>query len=484
MRRGTAFCIPLLISFVGWGPQVASAGSLSGAMHECRNSKAPMEKVEQCSLVISQSRDPGTLERAFNSRGLAYSQLGRFAEAVRDFTEVIRLDPKIAGYFDNRQNAYRGMGRLSDALADANAAVRLAPDYSFAYRGRAGVLADMGQFSPALRDFAKAISLDPSDAGLFVDRGKVLAKAGRQIDAVADFSRALEMDNGATGVTPAALRERGLIYKQMGNPAAARVDLTLFLRMQPNDADATQALAELDRAATPVVVAPPIAPAPAPAPKPEPPAPQASPKRDGSGTGFFVSASGYLLTNAHVVDGCSTIELPGPEGALSVRLIAKDRTNDLALLKADRAPAKFAQLRTGVRLGETVAAFGYPLLGVLSTTGNFTLGNVTSLTGLRDDTRYLQISTPVQPGNSGGPLLDASGNFVGVVSAKLNALLVMLATDGDIPQNVNFAIKSSVAATFMESNGVSFSTGLLGAPLAPADLADAAKAISTPVLCK
>lgn len=95
-----------------------------------------------------------------------------------------------------------------------------------------------------------------------------------------------------------------------------------------------------------------------------------------------------------------------------------------------------------------------------------------------------QASTPVQPGNSGGPLLDASGNFVGVVTAKLNALLVMLATNGDIPQNVNFAIKSSVAATFLESNGVAFSTGTLGTAVPSADLADIAKAVSMPVLCR
>jgi serine protease Do len=98
--------------------------------------------------------------------------------------------------------------------------------------------------------------------------------------------------------------------------------------------------------------------------------------------------------------------------------------------------------------------------------------------------RYLQISTPIQPGNSGGPLLDASGNFVGVVSAKLNVLLVMVATEGDIPQNVNFAIKSSVAATFLESNSVGFTTGIIGAALAPTDLGDRAKAVSLPVLCR
>jgi S1-C subfamily serine protease len=116
--------------------------------------------------------------------------------------------------------------------------------------------------------------------------------------------------------------------------------------------------------------------------------------KEGSGTGFFINAEGYVLTNAHVVDECSRIELPGAAESSPVRVIAKDKTNDLALVKTGVTPQKFALLRTGVRLGEQVAAFGYPLMGVLSSSGNFTLGNVTSLTGLRDDVRYLQISTP------------------------------------------------------------------------------------------
>jgi S1-C subfamily serine protease len=244
-------------------------------------------------------------------------------------------------------------------------------------------------------------------------------------------------------------------------------------------------LPELSTPASPAVPsAPPTPPArvPSGAAGPTPAGPRAA--KEGSGTGFFINAEGYVLTNAHVVDECSRIELPGATESSPVRVIAKDKTNDLALLKTGVTAQKFALLRTGVRLGEQVEAFGYPLMGVLSSSGNFTLGNVTSLTGLRDDVRYLQISTPVQPGNSGGPLLDASGNFVGIVSAKLNALVMMLETNGDIPQNVNFAIKSSVAATFLESNGVSFQSATLGAPLASADLADIAKAISMPVVCK
>jgi serine protease Do len=137
-----------------------------------------------------------------------------------------------------------------------------------------------------------------------------------------------------------------------------------------------------------------------------------------------------------------------------------------------------------VRLGEPVAAFGYPLTGVLSTSGNFTLGNVTALTGLMDDTRFVQVSTPIQPGNSGGPLLDENGNLVGVVTSKLNALQAMVATRGDIPQNVNFAIKGSVVATFLESNGVSFTVGNETTSLPPTDLAVLAKSLSVLVDCK
>jgi S1-C subfamily serine protease len=95
----------------------------------------------------------------------------------------------------------------------------------------------------------------------------------------------------------------------------------------------------------------------------------------------------------------------------------------------------FFALGSAVRL--TLAHRRAPLWG-------FTLGNVSALVGIGEDGRYLQISTPVQPGNSGGPLLDQSGNVVGVVSAKLNALKMMLATNGDIPENVSFAIRASI----------------------------------------
>lgn len=206
-----------------------------------------------------------------------------------------------------------------------------------------------------------------------------------------------------------------------------------------------------------------------------------------SGTGFFVSKMGHVLTNAHVVEGCTKILMTSIDGQPpSSAYVAKvDKINDLALLKTATAPLYIANFRTGARLGEAIAVFGYPLAGVLSTSGNFTLGNITALTGLADDSRHLQISAPVQGGNSGGPLLDEAGNVVGVIVAKLDALRVMVATKGEIPQNVNFAIRASVASAFMDGNGI---TPNLDAAertrMNPADLAERAKGMSVYIVCE
>lgn len=206
-----------------------------------------------------------------------------------------------------------------------------------------------------------------------------------------------------------------------------------------------------------------------------------------SGTGFFVSPEGHLLTNAHVVDKCRQflVTPPGTD-AMAAKLLAVDVANDLALLKISAAPSAVATIRPSIQLGEQVAIFGYPLSSVLSRNGNFTLGNITALAGLGDDSNRLQISAPVQPGNSGGPMIDQHGNLVGVVVSKLNAVKMAEAV-GDVPQNVNFAIKASVAINFMTSNGVGYTEASSPADtpaLTPVLLAEKAKAISAFILCK
>jgi S1-C subfamily serine protease len=152
-------------------------------------------------------------------------------------------------------------------------------------------------------------------------------------------------------------------------------------------------------------------------------------------------------------------------------------------LKIETKPEVSAALRTGVRIGESVSAFGFPLAGLLATGGNFTTGNVSAVAGLGNDTRFLQISAPVQPGNSGGPLLDQSGNVVGVVASKLNVLRLATATN-DVAQNVNFAIKTSVLTNFLEANGVNFTIAASGQPMQSADIAERAKDMSVLIVCE
>jgi S1-C subfamily serine protease/uncharacterized protein len=441
-------------------------------LRQCVNAKDPNEKIDHCSRVIGQSRSIGALTTAHNTRGLALMEIGRFAEAAQDFTFVIRYEPRVAGFYDNRQNAYRRSGQFDLALLDANMAIQLAPAYSFVYRGRANVYNDMRKPDLAIGDYNKAIELAPQDGGLFIDRGKIYRGQANFDQAIADFSHAIELDQKWT----AAFRERGLTYKQLGQSAKALADLDVYNKLAPGDPTVILALQDVSPSRAVNVPAPST-------PKQE--EPKAPTKPVSSGTGFYITTEGSVITNAHVVKGCSEIAVSAKAGEFSIAtVLATDTANDLALLKTNARPEKVAALRLMPRLGESVEAFGYPLADILARSGNFSLGNISALSGLGDDSRYLQISVPVQPGNSGGPLLDQHGNLVGIVSAKLNALNVMLQKEGDIPQNVNFALKASVAATFLQSNNVKFAAGESLQSMESPDLADLARALSVFVICR
>ncbi|MFG1424096.1 S1C family serine protease [Roseixanthobacter liquoris] len=203
-----------------------------------------------------------------------------------------------------------------------------------------------------------------------------------------------------------------------------------------------------------------------------------------SGTGFFVSERGYMLTNNHVVEGCKALKVVAVgDAARPAQLIARDATNDLALLKVDAAPKEVPALNPRPRVGDSVFVFGFPLSRLLASNGNFTVGNITAAAGLSDDTRMLQISAPVQPGNSGGPVLDQKGNIVGVVVSKLDALVVASAIK-DIPQNVNFAIKSAIAQNFLDANGIETRSDLKDKALEPSAVADLAKNFTARIECR
>ena len=204
---------------------------------------------------------------------------------------------------------------------------------------------------------------------------------------------------------------------------------------------------------------------------------------DSTGSGFFITAAGHLLTNAHVVEGCVRVSLTGGH---PLTVLDVDLGSDLALLKAASASPRAAlMLRQGrgVRLADSVVVAGYPLTGLLSSGLNVTTGAVSALAGPSDDRRLIQITAPVQPGNSGGPLLDTSGNVIGVVVSKLDAVKVASIT-GDIPQNVNFAISLGTLQAFLDANSIDYQTRASSSPKSNADVAEMARAAIVQIECR
>lgn len=171
-----------------------------------------------------------------------------------------------------------------------------------------------------------------------------------------------------------------------------------------------------------------------------------------TGSGFFVNKEGVVLTNAHVVEGCEDATLTGYGKA---RIVAVDKTNDFALLKvttpAATDPVRFR--RSGLQLGEAIYVLGFPLAGQLDNGLNFTSGIVSSLAGPANDSRALQLTAPIQAGNSGGPIADSAGLVVGVTQAKLNEVAA-IQSGGAFPQNVNFGIKAGLATSFLRANSI------------------------------
>ena len=191
----------------------------------------------------------------------------------------------------------------------------------------------------------------------------------------------------------------------------------------------------------------------------KPPAAKPLP-RVSSGSGIIVSRNGHVLTNQHVVRECGTHEvIDDADRKLKATLHAVDDARDLALLLVEERFAAAAPIRRDAspKLGEAVIVVGFPLVGVLGTRPTVGFGHISSTVGIRGNKNQMQISVPIQRGNSGGPVFDQSGNVIGIVVSKLDALKIAERV-GDLPQNVNFAIRGDVVRSFLEANNVVFTT--------------------------
>lgn len=181
--------------------------------------------------------------------------------------------------------------------------------------------------------------------------------------------------------------------------------------------------------------------------------------RVASGTGFFVSDAGHVVTNEHVIDGCTETRVHFKGEMVPAKVIADDSRNDLALLKIKEKPSAFLKLSgENPYLLQDIIAAGYPFGNKISSSIKVTRGVVSSLSGVADNISEIQIDAALQPGNSGGPLLDENGNVVGVAVAKLDAEFA-LEKFGTLPENTNFGIKVSVVKSLLDAHEVEYQIG-------------------------
>jgi hypothetical protein len=171
------------------------------------------------------------------------------------------------------------------------------------------------------------------------------------------------------------------------------------------------------------------------------------------GTCFAVSPDGLVLTAYHVIKGAAAVSVafPGKEPA-NAEVVRTSPSNDLALLRVPFPLGTFLPLaeRRSISVGDQVFTMGFPALDILGTEPKYTDGAISSLSGLAGEASLLQVTVPIQPGNSGGPLVNERGQVVGVVTSTASNLPFFAAT-GTFPQNVNWAISADYAAPLLDA---------------------------------
>jgi len=190
------------------------------------------------------------------------------------------------------------------------------------------------------------------------------------------------------------------------------------------------------------------------------------------GTGFLFSSSNFVITNYHLVKGSKSITIKLLHGQdIKAEVVANDKSNDIAFLKLDSIPdMNIGKIVLGdsskVRVGDKVFTVGYPLSNILGDRPKYSEGVINAISGVGSDPKSFQISIPIQPGNSGGPLFNEKGEVIGVVTSSLDAVATSQVA-GNIPQNVNFAIKSAFIKNLLPTlpEALISPTGLVPVPV-------------------
>ena len=204
-----------------------------------------------------------------------------------------------------------------------------------------------------------------------------------------------------------------------------------------------------------------------------------------SGTGFFINGTGDIVTAKHVVEQCPAMSVVYKDVEFPVSIRHTDDEWDLAVVHAALEPVDYAKLAPAavLKTGKDVIAFGFPLQGLLAPTPSLTSGILSNDQVIKGKNDILQITAPIQPGNSGGPLIGRDGATYGVIVSSLDEVSILLET-GALPQNVNFAISSVRLSLFLASSGVPWTPADDSSKLDTVEIAEQAKEYTVIVICR
>jgi S1-C subfamily serine protease len=367
--------------------------------------------------------------KAHYELGVIYDRLEHHQEAIASYKDAIQIDRDFFPAHVNLGFAYDDLGQKQNALASFREILRINPDYVDAHIYLGNSYRESDRYQESIASFKEAIRIDPKLVYVYFSLGDAYAKLGQYQDAINSYKAAIEISPKDKGKTLARIRE-------------------LEQKLSPGRPRQGQRIGE-------------------PAHQPQ----EEQTPQSGTGSGFFVSKMGHVITNAHVVKGCNKVTVgDNANKQVPAEVINTDGSNDLALLKLSSLEMASAESKSliqklsiavvplaskgllrsdDVRLGEKVLVAGYPFGDTFSNTIKVTTGVVSATRGAGDNSGQFQLDAAVQPGNSGGPIYDSGGNIVGVVVAQLNKR-----TFGSFVENVNFGIKSSTVRQFLVASGI------------------------------
>jgi S1-C subfamily serine protease len=329
-------------------------------------------------------------------------------------------------------------------------------DAAKVYYKRGVAYGESGHYQEAIPSLKKAIQIKPDYAEAYYWLGYCYEELGHDDEAIAFYKEALGINPGVKPFSKQRLfegeRKKHKVPKNI-KEADRLVHERRLLEEERRKLEALR-LAEEKRKQQPS---------------------EEKSRQSGTGSGFFVSMMGHIITNAHVVYECNRVTVgDNANKQVPAKVIRADKKSDLALLKLSTLETASSESKSliqklsivavpvaskgllrsdDVRRGERLLVAGYPFGDFISNSMKVTTGIVSATVGIGDDSGQFQLDAAIQPGNSGGPIYDYSGNIVGVVVSQLNKMKMAEAV-GTIPENQNFGIKASTVRQFLESSGL------------------------------